>query len=91
MIPSFWWPGRLGTDKIIQDMKPFVFEPLNLPVFDVPQKEHWPCAITWKRAMEEFEPLRFHYMKHHDSPERRLRNKNPEPFRMHSSDFHHPG
>ena len=62
--------------------KPFVFEPFDLPVFDVPQKEHWPAAISWDQAMEEFDAARRRYMKDLDSPEARLRDKNPEPFRL---------
>jgi len=62
--------------------KPFVFEPFDLPVFDVPQKEHWPAAISWDRAMQEFDAARRQYLKNFDSPEARLREKNSEPFRL---------
>ena len=65
-------------------MKPFVFEPFDLPVFAVPQKEHWPSAISWEQAMQEFDSMRRHYMANFDSPENRLSDKNPEPFRMES-------
>lgn len=55
---------------------------LNLPVFDIPQLNRWPAKISWETVMFETEPQREFYMKHFDSPERRLRNKNPAPFRM---------
>lgn len=61
----------------------FVFEPFDLPVFNVPQEEHWPSAISWDRAIEEFDAMRRRYMEDFDSPEARLRDKNPEPFRLH--------
>ena len=65
-------------------MRHFVFEPFDLPDFDVPQKEHWPAAISWEQAMQEFDSMRRHYMEHFDSPEKRLRDKNPVTFRMES-------
>jgi hypothetical protein len=61
------------------DAKP---EPFMLPVFDVPQKEWRPEKVSWERVMEETEAVRRYYMEHHDSPEKRLREKNPKPFRM---------
>ena len=57
---------------------------LNLPVFESPQLDHPARKMTWDEVMAETEPLREFYMKHFDSPEKRLRNKNPAPFRMHS-------
>jgi len=54
---------------------------LNLPAFDIPQRREWP-RMTWEQVMDETESRRQHFMKHFDSPERRLRNKNAEPFRM---------
>jgi hypothetical protein len=62
---------------------PLATAELNLPVFDVPQREHWPRKMTWEEVVIQTEPQRRFYMEHFDSPERRLRNKNPEPFRMH--------
>ncbi len=62
--------------------KAFVFEPFDLPVFDVQQREHWPSAIPWERVMDEFDAMRRQYLKDFDSPEVRLRDKNPEPFRL---------
>ncbi|CAN5205948.1 hypothetical protein BH20VER2_BH20VER2_12780 [soil metagenome] len=56
---------------------------LNLPVFTEPQREHAPSTMTWAEAVRHFEPLRMYYMKHFYSPEQRLRDKNPKPFRMH--------
>jgi hypothetical protein len=55
---------------------------LNLPVFEVPQVERWPAKISWETVTAETEAQRRFYMEHYDSPERRLRNKNPAPFRM---------
>lgn len=53
---------------------------LNLPVFDQPQKEWWPRIIPWEVVMRETQSVREYYRAHYDSPERRLRDKNPEPF-----------
>jgi hypothetical protein len=60
----------------------FIFEPFDLPVFEVPQKEHWPAAVSWDRAMEGFDSVRRHCLAEFNSPERRLRDKNPEPFQL---------
>lgn len=51
-----------------------------LPVFDVPLMDHPENSMSWERVMEETRAVREHYMKHHDSPERRLADKNPKPF-----------
>jgi len=32
--------------------------------------------------MRETESVRRYYLEHYDTPEKRLRDKNPEPFRM---------
>jgi hypothetical protein len=58
------------------------FEPINLPVFDQPQKEWRPKAVSWEEVMRETEPFRRYYLEHFDSPEKRLKDKNPKPFRM---------
>lgn len=55
---------------------------LNLPAFTEPQREHWPMRITWTQAMRLLAPTRDYYMQHFDSPEQRLRDKNPIPFRL---------
>ena len=55
---------------------------LNLPEFDVPQAEHWPSKMSWSEAMHAFAATRARYMREFDSPEQRLRDKNPEPFRL---------
>lgn len=55
---------------------------LNLPVFESPKREYWPRKMAWEEVVFQTEPQREFYMKHFDSPERRLRNKNPAPFRM---------
>ncbi len=62
--------------------EPYVFEPFDLPDFEVPQKEHWPMAISWEKAMSLLEGCRGDTLSEDHSPEARLRNKNPEPFRM---------
>jgi hypothetical protein len=56
---------------------------LNLPVFAGPQRDHFGWKMTWEQVTAETEPQRQYYMEHFDSPEKRLRNKNPAPFRMH--------
>jgi len=53
-----------------------------LPVFEEPQIEHWPSKMSWIKAMRHFAAERSHYMRDFDSPERRLRDKNPDRFRM---------
>jgi hypothetical protein len=53
---------------------------LKLPVFDQPQIEHWPAKMSWAAAMRHLAPSREHYMRHFDSPEKRLREKNPARF-----------
>ncbi len=55
---------------------------LNLPVFESRQRERPPGKMTWEEVMDQTEPQRRFYMEHYDSPEKRLRNKNPAPFRM---------
>jgi hypothetical protein len=57
-------------------------EPLDLPVFGTPQIDWHPGAVDWQTVIEETEPLRRYYLEHFDSPEKRLRDKNPKPFRM---------
>lgn len=65
-------------------MEPFKFVPFDLPVFKEPQKEWRPKQVIWEMVMDETEPLRQYYLKHFDTPEKRLRGKNPIPFRMDS-------
>ncbi len=55
---------------------------LRLPVFKTKPISHWPRKMSWEAVMRETEAFRQFYLKHYDSPERRLRNKNPKPFRM---------
>jgi hypothetical protein len=57
-------------------------EPLDLPVFGTRQMEWHRGLVDWETVIEETEPLRRYYLEHFDSPEKRLRDKNPEPFRM---------
>jgi hypothetical protein len=55
---------------------------LNLPKFDTPQVEHWPSKMSWSDAMRIFAPARARYMREFDSPQQRVRDKNPEPLRL---------
>jgi hypothetical protein len=55
---------------------------LNLPEFQTAQVEHWPSKMSWSEAMRIFAPARARYMREFDSPEQRIRDKNPEPFRL---------
>jgi hypothetical protein len=63
------------------DRSPFAID-LNLPKFEAAQVEHWPSKMSWSEAMRIFAPARARYMREFDSPEQRIRNKNPEPFRL---------
>ena len=54
----------------------------DLPVFDKPQVERWPLDITWDQATRAFDAQRKQYMRTYYSAADRLRDKNPEPFRM---------
>lgn len=53
---------------------------IKLPVFDKPQIELWPVKMSWAAAMRHLALSRSHYMQRFDSPEKRLREKNPAPF-----------
>jgi hypothetical protein len=64
------------------DAEKWVFDPFDLPVFEKPQIEWWPSKMTWDDAMRAFDAQRKEYTRTHYSPEDRLRDKNPEPFRM---------
>jgi hypothetical protein len=55
---------------------------LNLPEFEERQVEHWPSKMSWSEAMRAFAPARVRYMREFDSPQQRVRDKNPEPFRL---------
>lgn len=55
---------------------------LNLPVFEARQVEHWPSRMSWSDAMRNFAPARERYMREFDSPENRLRTKNPTRFQL---------
>jgi hypothetical protein len=59
---------------------PIGFELPELPVFERPQQEPWPLAISWLEATQQMAPFRDYYMLRHDSPLNRFQNKNPEPF-----------
>ena len=55
---------------------------LNLPAFEAAQVEHWPSKMSWSEAMRIFAPARARYMREFDSPQQRIRDKNPESFRL---------
>ncbi|MGI9173432.1 MAG: hypothetical protein ACR2F0_09000 [Chthoniobacterales bacterium] len=56
---------------------------IRLPEAPTPlQRSHLRNAPVWVDFMREIEQEWLHYMRHHDSPEKRLREKNPERFRM---------
>ena len=55
---------------------------IELPVFDTAPAEHWPLQMSWSDAVRAFAPYRDYYMRRFDSPERRLRARNPEPFKL---------
>ena len=57
-------------------------ESFDLPVFDKPQKEWRPREVIWEQVIDETEPERRYYLEHYDTPEKRLRDKNPKPLRM---------
>jgi transposase len=44
--------------------------------------EPWPSKMSWLDAVRHFAPAREAYMRHFDSPEQRLHDKNPVPFRL---------
>lgn len=75
-------PMRSDESRILPVKPDSLAVDFVLPVFDEPMKEHWPSKMSWSEAMRFFAPAREHYMRHFDSPEKRLREKNPEPFRM---------
>lgn len=54
---------------------------MNFPVF-TSRQEPRSEKIPWEVVTFQTEPQRAHYMKHFDSPEKRLRNKNPARFRL---------
>jgi hypothetical protein len=64
------------------DADKWVLKPFDLPIFDVPQIEPRPGSLSWEAVMRETESVRRYYLEHYDTPERRLRDKNPEPFRI---------
>ena len=74
MVGAMRSPGSETLPKSAAD--------LNLPVFSEPQREHWPSTMSWADAMRVFAPMRENYMRHFDSPEARLREKNPKRFRL---------
>ena len=69
------------SNNSVSDRSAFPID-LNLPEFDAPQVEHWPSKMSWSDAMRAFAPGRARYMREFDSPQQRLRDKNPEPFRL---------
>jgi hypothetical protein len=69
------------SNNSVSDRSGFAID-LNLPDFEAPQMEHWPSKMSWSDAMRIFAPARARYMREFDSPQRRVRDKNPEPFRL---------
>jgi hypothetical protein len=51
-------------------------------IIERPRIERWPVDITWDQAMRMFDAQRKQYMRAYYSVADRLRDKNPEPFRM---------
>ncbi len=75
---------KMGSDESKASLikpKPLATD-FVLPVFDEPMREPWPAKMSWSDAMRHFAAARERYMRHFDSPERRLRQKNPERFRL---------
>jgi hypothetical protein len=70
-----------GSDSSVSDRSTLAIN-LKLPEFETPQVEHWPSAMSWSEAMQAFAPARARYMREFDSPQRRMLDKNPEPFRL---------
>ena len=64
------------------DAEKGAFEPFDLPIFDIPQVESQKRVLSWEAVMKETESVRRYYLDHYDTPEKRLRDKNPEPFHM---------
>lgn len=73
---------RSGESNTLNPDRSALAIDLNLPEFDAPQVEHWPSKMSWSEAMRSFAPARARYMREFDSPQQRLRDKNPERFRL---------
>jgi hypothetical protein len=69
------------SNSFVPDRSPLALD-LNLPEFEAPQVEHWPSQMSWSEAMRIFAPARARYMHEFDSPQQRVLDKNPEPFRL---------
>lgn len=70
-----------GSNNFAADRSALAID-LNLPEFEAAQLEHWPSKMSWSEAMRIFAPERARYMREFDSPQQRVRDKNPEPFRL---------
>ena len=73
---------RSGKSNVSRAKSQRLATDLRLPVSEQPLIEPWPLNMPWEDAMRSFAPLREHYMRHFDSPEKRLRQKNPERFSL---------
>lgn len=73
---------KMASGESKSSGKPPLASDIDLPVFDEPMREHWPSKMTWSDAIEHLAPSRKRYMREFDSPEQRLRAKNPESFRL---------
>jgi hypothetical protein len=69
------------SNNFVADRSAFAID-LNLPEFGAPQVEHWPSRMSWSDAIRILAPARARYMREFDSPQQRVRDKNPEPFRL---------
>jgi hypothetical protein len=69
------------SNNFVADRSAFAID-LNLPEFHEPQIEHWPSKMSWSEAMRSFAAARARYMREFDSPQQRVRDKNPERFRL---------
>ncbi len=68
-----------GSNSLPAKREPLASD-IELPVFDKPQIEPWPLKMSWAEAVRHLAPSRSQYMREFDSPEKRLREKNPTPF-----------
>jgi hypothetical protein len=57
-------------------------EKLTFPEFPEPMAETSNRPLDSSRAMDELEPVIRYYLEHYDSPEKRWKTKNPEPFHI---------
>jgi hypothetical protein len=78
MVAKMASPASNDSSK---DEPPLSFD-FELPVFRERMREHWPSSMSWETAMRWFDRLRYNLPQPFSSPEERLRDKNPERFRL---------